>query len=77
MPVKTEFGYHVIQLIGEPRAVKGAPAQAAPQIPPFEQVKPQILEMAKSKHLEELQSSFKKAATAIASTTEKKPEEKK
>ena len=77
LPVKTEFGYHVIQLIGEPRAVKGVPAQAAPQIPPFEQVKPQILEMAKSKHLEELQSSFKKAATAIASTTEKKPEEKK
>ena len=76
LPVKTQFGYHVIQLMGEPRAVKGVPAQAAPQIPPFDKVKPQILEMAKSKHLKELQDSFKKAANTTA-VTAAKPEEKK
>lgn len=73
LPVKTQFGYHVIQLIEEPRMIKGASSQAAPQIPPFEQVKSQILELAKSKHLQEIQASFKKSAT----TTTAKPEEKK
>lgn len=70
-PIKTQFGYHVIQLMDEPRMAKGAPAQAAPEIPPFDKVKPQILEMAKAKHLQTLQDGFKKSA-AVA-----KPEEKK
>ena len=71
LPVKTQFGYHVIQLMGEPRVAKGATAQVAPPIPAFNQVKPQILEMAKSKHLQELQDGFKKSAVVT------KPEEKK
>ncbi|MGL4767341.1 MAG: peptidylprolyl isomerase [Formosimonas sp.] len=66
-PVKSQFGYHVIQLVEEPRA-----AAQKPQIPPFEQVKPQILEAAKAKHLKELQDEFKKTAATAA-----KPEVKK
>ncbi len=77
LPVKTQFGYHVIQLIEEPRMAKGVSPQAAPKIPPFDQVKPQILEMAKSKYLQEIQDSFKKAATAASTTAITKPEEKK
>ena len=76
-PVKSQFGYHVIQLIEEPRAAEAAKAQPAPQIPPFEQVKPQILEMAKGKHLQELQDSFKKVAAPAAAKPEEKKEEKK
>ena len=69
--VNLTMPYHVIQLMDEPRMAKGAPAQAAPEIPPFDKVKPQILEMAKAKHLQTLQDGFKKSA-AVA-----KPEEKK
>lgn len=70
-PVKSQFGYHIIQLIEEPRA-STAKAQPAPQIPPFDQVKPQILEMAKVKHLQELQEAFKKTITPAAKVEEKK-----
>jgi peptidyl-prolyl cis-trans isomerase C len=51
-PVKTQFGYHVIQLVEAPRAPQNVPA--------FEAVKPQVLEMAKRDHLKQLQDSFKK-----------------
>lgn len=51
-PVKTQFGYHVIQLIEAPRTPQNVPA--------FEAVKPQVLEMAKRDHLKQLQDSFKK-----------------
>ncbi|MBS1175410.1 MAG: putative parvulin-type peptidyl-prolyl cis-trans isomerase [Burkholderiaceae bacterium] len=51
-PVKTQFGYHVIQLVEAPRAPQNVPA--------FEAVKPQVLEIAKRDHLKQLQDSFKK-----------------
>ena len=71
-PVKSKFGYHIIQLVEEPRAAANAKAQPAPQIPPFDQVKPQVLEMAKGKHLQELQDAFKKTVTPAAKVEEKK-----
>ena len=51
-PVKPQYGYHVIQLIEAPRTPQNVPA--------FEAVKPQVLEMAKRDHLKQLQDSFKK-----------------
>lgn len=49
-PVKSQFGYHVIQLVEEPRTPQNVPA--------FEAVKPQVIEMAKRDHLKQLQDSF-------------------
>ena len=69
-PVKSQFGYHVIQLVEAPRDAK-APANQPP-VPPFDQVKPQILEMAKQNYMKTLQEGFlpKKAdAAATAATT--------
>ena len=71
-PVKSQFGYHVIQLVEEPRTAKANNAQPIPEIPSFEKAKPQILESAKAKHLKELQDAFKTTATATT-----KPEEAK
>lgn len=71
-PVKSQFGFHVIQLVEEPRTAANAKAQPAPQIPSFDQVKPQILEMAKGKHLQELQDAFKKTVVPAAKVEEKK-----
>lgn len=51
-PVKSQFGYHVIQLVEEPRTPQNVPA--------FEAVKPQVMEMAKRDHLKQLQDSFMK-----------------
>ncbi len=51
-PVKTQYGYHVIQLIEAPRSPQN--------VPEFEAVKPQVLEMAKRDHLKQLQDSFTK-----------------
>ena len=67
-PVKSQFGFHVIELVEAPRAVK-APANQPP-VPPFDQVKPQILEMAKQNYMKTLQDGFlpKKDAAAPAST---------
>ena len=51
-PVKSQFGYRVIQLVEEPRTPQNVPA--------FEAVKPQVMEMAKRDHLKQLQDSFMK-----------------
>lgn len=51
-PVKTQFGYHVIELMDAPRVPQNVPA--------FESVKPQVLEMAKRDYLKQLQDSYKK-----------------
>ena len=72
-PVKSQFGYHVIQLVEAPRAAK-APANQPP-VPPFDQVKPQILEMAKQDYMKKLQEGFlpkKDAAAAPAPVADTK-----
>ena len=51
-PVKTQYGYHVIQMIEAPRTPQN--------VPPFETGKPQVLEMAKRDHLKQLKDSFTK-----------------
>lgn len=51
-PVKSQFGYHVIQLVEAPRTPQN--------VPTFEAVKPQVMEMAKRDHLKQLQDSFMK-----------------
>ena len=51
-PVKSQYGYHVIELVEAPRAPKNVPA--------FEAVKPQVLEMARRDHLKQLQDQFTK-----------------
>lgn len=45
-PVKTQYGYHILELMEAPKAPKN--------IPPFEQIKEQLKELAKKKYLEEL-----------------------
>jgi peptidyl-prolyl cis-trans isomerase C len=51
-PVKTQFGYHVIRL-DDVRAT---------QIPPLEQVKPQLTQMVTEKKLREFQEALTKKA---------------
>ncbi|TDR33118.1 peptidylprolyl isomerase [Hydromonas duriensis] len=55
-PVKSQFGYHVIQLVEAPREAKAAANMPPP--PAFEQVKPQILEMAKQDYMKKIQDGF-------------------
>lgn len=49
-PIKTQFGYHVLELIEAPKAPENRP--------PFEQVKEQIREMAKKQYIQELQKTL-------------------
>lgn len=53
-PVKTEFGYHVIQLMDAPRMPKNV------DLPAFKTVKPQLIEMAKQQRATELQEELAK-----------------
>lgn len=59
-PVKSQFGYHVIQLVEAPRAPD------AKSLPPFEQVKPQLLDLAKQNYVKKLEESFKPKKDATA-----------
>ena len=56
-PVKTQFGYHIIRLDGK-RA-----SQAASQLPPFEQVKAQVIEQLKQQRLGEYMKKLVDSAT--------------
>lgn len=63
-PVKSQFGFHVIQLVEAPRDAKAAANTPPP--PPFEQVKPQVLEMAKQEYIKKLQQGFMPKKDAAA-----------
>lgn len=69
--VKSQFGFHVIELLEEPRASK-KPQAAMPEMPAFDQVKPQVLEMAKANYMKKLQDGFKDAAAAAKAVEVKK-----
>lgn len=45
-PIKTQYGYHIMELLEAPKAPEN--------VPPFEQAKEQIKELAKKKYIEEL-----------------------
>jgi peptidyl-prolyl cis-trans isomerase C len=49
-PIKTQFGYHVLELVEAPKAPTN--------IPPFEQAKEQVKEMAKKQYIQELQKTL-------------------
>lgn len=51
-PVKSQFGFHVIQMI--------EPARAPQNVRAFEEVKPQVLEMAKRDFLKQIQDKYTK-----------------
>ena len=69
-PVKSQFGYHVIEL------VEAARTPAA--VPPFEAVKTQLVEMAKQDYAKKLEDGFKpKAETKAEAKTDDKAAEKK
>jgi peptidyl-prolyl cis-trans isomerase C len=63
-PVKTNFGYHIIQAL-EPMRTQKVPAAPAQTLPPFEAIKPQVIEALKKKHLTELKEGYKKTADEL------------
>ncbi|MFZ1890673.1 MAG: peptidylprolyl isomerase [Formosimonas sp.] len=54
-PVKTEFGYHVIELLDAPRMPRDV------VLPSFKEAKPQLIEMAKQERATALQEELAKA----------------
>jgi len=69
-PVKSNFGYHVIEMI--------EPSRQPADIPPFEQVKPQLVEMAKQDYAKKIEEGFKpKSATKTDAKADEKTAEKK
>ena len=72
-PVKSQFGYHIIGLIEPSRTPDAA------NLPPFETVKPQLVEMAKQEYSQKLQDGFKPKAAdkAAEKSADKSAEEKK
>lgn len=57
-PVKSEFGYHVIELVEA--------ARARADLPPFEAVKTQLVETAKQDYVKKLEDGFKPKTEAKA-----------
>lgn len=57
-PVKSKFGYHVIELV--------EPARTPADVPPFEAVKTQLVEMAKQDYAKKLEDGFKPKADSKA-----------
>lgn len=69
--VKSQFGFHVIELLAAPRASEKSKVEI-PEMPDFETVKPQVLDMAKALYLKKLQDSFKVVKDSAAESVEVK-----
>lgn len=69
--VQSQFGFHVIELLEAPRASK-TPKAATPEMPSFDKVKPQVLEMAKGLYFKKLQDGFKVKDPKVESVEVKK-----
>ncbi len=65
IPVKTEFGYHVIEAL-EPMKTEKVANSPAQTLKPLDAVKPQVIQALKNKHLIELKAGYKKTADESA-----------